>query len=602
MQFGAFAHRPARLSRRLPRPVVCQTGPMEAHGKAAERVVFERVRAALPAADFHLYPNAEWLGPMRDGGPARDGEADLVIVHEDLGILVLEVKSGAPTRDQAGRWWIGGHELSRDPFEQAKDSKIQLVRKLEAMPDWPPRTYPRAGHAIALPEVDLASLPRGHAFLGADAPPELVLDAETLEDPAAIRRWVEAAYAYWLGDGTKGAPLGALGVRLLDEILAPTWSLRRLVRGRIEDDRAELLAATRAQELILNRTRSVRRLEVVGPAGSGKSMLAAEKARRLAREGYRTLLVCFNSRLATSLIRELEDAPAPGGLDVTTFHRLCERLGGQAGVLPPVPIRSRRPGGTRRCRGARSGDRGTPRLAISRDRGGRGPGLRGPLVPTFSQRLLTPSPTMSSGSSTTRARRSSAPMSSPASGFSATSCSRTSATRDPSPSWPPASIVAGRTPVVMREAGRRHEVIAAEPGAATLEALRKTLHRLLEEEQVPPWRIAVLSGVSAPSSIVWQQRRFGNAVLTNEALLDDGRSKGLAPEDIPEEPDEVLFESIRRFKGMEREVVVLVELPTEGDRLDELLYVGLTRATTELVVIAPAVLAERLQRGPGRAR
>jgi hypothetical protein len=38
---------------------------------------------------------------------------------------------------------------------------------------------------------------------------------------------------------------------------------------------------------------------------------------------------------------------------------------------------------------------------------------------------------------------------------------------------------------------------------------------------------------------------------------------------------------------MERDVVVLVELPTEGDRLDELLYVGLTRATTELVVIAP---------------
>jgi UvrD-like helicase C-terminal domain len=52
--------------------------------------------------------------------------------------------------------------------------------------------------------------------------------------------------------------------------------------------------------------------------------------------------------------------------------------------------------------------------------------------------------------------------------------------------------------------------------------------------------------------------------------------------------------TIRRFKGMEREVVVLVELPTEGDRLDELMYVGFTRATTELVVIAPPELARRL--------
>ena len=80
---------------------------MESRGNAAERVVAERVRAALPADAFRVYANASWLGPMRDGGPPRDGEADLVIVHEDHGILVLEVKSGSPSRDSAGRWWIG---------------------------------------------------------------------------------------------------------------------------------------------------------------------------------------------------------------------------------------------------------------------------------------------------------------------------------------------------------------------------------------------------------------------------------------------------------------------------------------------------------------
>ena len=258
---------------------------VESHGKAAERVVVEKLRAALPATEFHLYPNAEWLGPMREGGPARDGEADLVIVNEENGLLVLEVKSGAPSRDSQGRWWIGGHELSRDPFKQAAESKHQLVRKLQALPDWPPRTEPRAGHAIALPEVDLASLARGHVLLGADAPRELVLDAQALETPESIRRWVEGAYACWLGDGTRGAPLGALGLRLIEELLAPTWSLHRLVRGRIEDDRAELVAAGREQAMILNRTRRLRQVEVVGPAGSGKSMLAAEKARRLAARG-----------------------------------------------------------------------------------------------------------------------------------------------------------------------------------------------------------------------------------------------------------------------------------------------------------------------------
>jgi superfamily I DNA/RNA helicase len=133
--------------------------------------------------------------------------------------------------------------------------------------------------------------------------------------------------------------------------------------------------------------------------------------------------------------------------------------------------------------------------------------------------------------------------------------------------------------------------VQAEPGAATIEALRKTLRRLIEEEKVAPFRIAVLSGGTATASQVWRRRRFGNACLENAALHDDGTSRGLAPEDVPDDPDEVLFETIRRFKGMEREVVVLVELPTAGERLDELLYVGLTRATTELVVIAPPELA-----------
>jgi hypothetical protein len=35
----------------------------------------------------------------------------------------------------------------------------------------------------------------------------------------------------------------------------------------------------------------------------------------------------------------------------------------------------------------------------------------------------------------------------------------------------------------------------------------------------------------------------------------------------------VLFESIRRFKGLERDVIILVELPESGERPDELLLV-----------------------------
>jgi hypothetical protein len=189
---------------------------------------------------------------------------------------------------------------------------------------------------VALPDVDLA----GTRQLGPDAPREIVLDGQALETSQAARTWVDACLDYWGADGSSGSAPGVRGLELIDGLLAPTLSLRRLVRGQIEDDRPILLDATRAQLAILNHARSVRRAEVVGPAGSGKSMIAVEKARRFAAEGYRTLLVCFNQRLASELDRELRGTPASGGLLVTTFHRLGERLASQAGVLParPSPI------------------------------------------------------------------------------------------------------------------------------------------------------------------------------------------------------------------------------------------------------------------------
>ena len=87
-----------------------------------------------------------------------------------------------------------------------------------------------------------------------------------------------------------------------------------------------------------------------GPAGSGKSMIAAEKALRLAREGYRTLLVCYNAPLAAALGRELAEARevaerVGGGLTIATFHRLAELLAVRAGTIESRPTDGRLPDG-----------------------------------------------------------------------------------------------------------------------------------------------------------------------------------------------------------------------------------------------------------------
>ena len=157
----------------------------------------------------------------------------------------------------------------------------------------------------------------------------------------------------------------------------------------------------------------------------------------------------------------------------------------------------------------------------------------------------------------------------------------------------------GMEPYAVLEEGSAPDIVTAEPGAATVDAVRQQLHRLIHDQEVRPWDIAVLSGHTASKSEVWARRRFGNVELWNGAIDDAGHSLALPADEVPDLPPDdhiVQFETIRRFKGLERPVIILCELPDEAPRLDALLYTGLTRATAHLVVIATANLSQRLRR------
>jgi len=70
--------------------------------------------------DYRIYHRKTWYS--FDGG-VREGEADLLLLHPELGLLVLEVKGGRVAFDgRAGTWTStdrGGavHEI-KDPFLQ----------------------------------------------------------------------------------------------------------------------------------------------------------------------------------------------------------------------------------------------------------------------------------------------------------------------------------------------------------------------------------------------------------------------------------------------------------------------------------------------------
>jgi hypothetical protein len=61
----------------------------------------------------------------------------------------------------------------------------------------------------------------------------------------------------------------------------------------------------------------------------------------------------------------------------------------------------------------------------------------------------------------------------------------------------------------------------------------------------------------------------------------------------------IVCDSIRRFKGLEKPVVVLVELRPDDERLERLLYIAASRARQHLVIVAPGLPSRGIS-GKGR--
>ena len=84
----------------------------------------------------------------------------------------------------------------------------------------------------------------------------------------ATRRALERAWAFWVGDGSRGDALSAEQVALIDELLAPSATLRRFLRRDVEDDRQ--------RQAVLDRTARIERLDlgIEFDAGRGEPLQA----------------------------------------------------------------------------------------------------------------------------------------------------------------------------------------------------------------------------------------------------------------------------------------------------------------------------------------
>ena len=175
-------------------------------------------------------------------------------------------------------------------------------------------------HLVAFPYATIDG-----TFDAPDAPRWMILDRTDLELFAADR--VASALESTAGPSAAGvAHIDAI----VEALTARPGPQRDLV-GELHERADQVDRLTAEQGSMLRTLSDNSRLLIRGGAGTGKSFLAVEQARRLARHGQRVGFVCYSSGLASFVQRRFKTfAATEQPAYIGTFHN----LGVQWGALP----------------------------------------------------------------------------------------------------------------------------------------------------------------------------------------------------------------------------------------------------------------------------
>ena len=259
----------------------------------SEREVWERLRDSLS-------PDDVLLAGVRLTDEDKDHEGDLVVLMPDVGVLVLEVKGSSVWHDEQG-WWIQRATAERcHPVDQARDTKHAIRQYVEADERWGSRGRLAWAHGVVTPYSDF-----GNEFSVPELPRWALHDRAEQDDLAARVRDNAAGLAH-------GRPAPTHDdVEAVVEILAGRRHTSYDLNAEALERASRADQLTQEQATLLRVTRLLRRVEIRGGAGSGKTVLALQQAKELSRgvgerRAERVALLCYSIGLAEYLKREVQ--------------------------------------------------------------------------------------------------------------------------------------------------------------------------------------------------------------------------------------------------------------------------------------------------------
>jgi hypothetical protein len=300
------------------------TMPPDFHGSAGEERVFRSLRS-LPD-NIVVIHSFRWLHPGNASLLTRhlkaQGEGDFVLFDPARGVMVVEVKGGE-VWCESGEWRQRNRRTGQMqtifPETQASDTAYRIGPEvIEKVPEAAKLLY---CHAVWFPDgaIDRSNLPMNYHR-------DITLDAEDVVKPA---RAVQRAFDYWASrfPGRRGVNEDI--ARQVVEALAPSLSIVRSVRQTLDEREERFIQLTQEQARIIDFLDEQLHSAILGAAGTGKTLLAVEKARRLASPAKPVLFLCFNAALR----QHLNAHHAHPNVRYLTFHGLARELMGPGGTL-----------------------------------------------------------------------------------------------------------------------------------------------------------------------------------------------------------------------------------------------------------------------------
>lgn len=292
---------------------------VDEHTSPGEREVFHRL--AQISGDWAVIHSLD-VAPSNNN---KRTEIDFLVVIPELGLLCIEVKSQERIEFDGERWFPDS--IKRSPFKQAEDAKHALIRRFKKIRDVERLPFPVAklcifpnasfdvSDNIGVNQSELIDR-RGLARLG-------TADALKSQLMTSLRSAIRNERLAELRD-----PLDEQQVeRILSECL-PIQRRKAGSQDELESAERNLIEGLREQQRPVLRLAELNsRLLISGPAGTGKTLIAIELAKKFSERGARVGVFCFNQLLGDWLEDEL--APYPS----VVAGRAIKTIAAMAGVV-----------------------------------------------------------------------------------------------------------------------------------------------------------------------------------------------------------------------------------------------------------------------------